>query len=325
MRTSAFIAIMALSLFMARATSAQTAKSEEIFHKYPGCTAHGTGHLLGDFTVEQRIAQCTAGIDSHEYDGEDLAAFYFNRASLLDLVGHFEEVKRDLRAAYAAWPGVIGAITQPLQFMLSRKQYDLAEQQLEWLEDVLPNEGLLTAYRAKIAFFQQRFTDADKYLDEALKAKPGDADILDMKATLKAARGDSDSAIAIYDELLARYPDRGGFYNARCYVRALAGRELVEKALPDCNKAQVLLPKSAEVLDSRGYVYLRLGRYQEAIADYNAAIALANIELPHTLYGRGLAEQKSGEKLSGEADIAAAEAAEPGIGKIFGTPSMMLE
>lgn len=93
----------------------------------------------------------------------------------------------------------------------------------------------------------------------------------------------------------------------------------------DCNKALECLPKSSNVLDSRGFVYLRLGRYEEAIADYNAAVAISNNPPPASLYGRGLAEQKSGQKLSGEADIQAAESMQPGIGKIFGTPAMLLE
>lgn len=325
MRTIAPVVILGLALLSIQPAKTQTAYSEEIFQKYPGCTAHGTGQLQGNYTVEQRIAQCTAGIEANKYDGQDLAAFYFNRAMLLQSEGKIDEIKRDLRAAYAAWPGIIGAITQPLRYMVAQKRYDEAEGQLEWLEGVLPDEGLLIAYRARIAFFQHKFADSDKYLDEALKSKPGDANILDLKASLKAARGDTDAAIAIYDELLARFPDRGGFYNARCYARALADRELMEKALPDCNKALELLPKSPEVLDSRGYMYLRLGRYQEAIADYNSAIALATVQLPHSLYGRGLAEQKSDEKLSGDADIAAAEAAEPGIGKWFGTPEMFMK
>jgi tetratricopeptide (TPR) repeat protein len=99
--------------------------------------------------------------------------------------------------------------------------------------------------------------------------------------------------------------------NARCRARALAGQELNE-ALEDCNFAVHASPKTAAYLDSRGLVYLRQGRYDKALADYNAALALA-ARSPWSLYGRGLARQHLGQAAAGAADIAAAKAIFPKI------------
>ena len=60
-------------------------------------------------------------------------------------------------------------------------------------------------------------------------------------------------------------------------------------------------------MTNRGLVYLKLGRLDEAIADFVAALSI-DPKLAFALYGRGLARQKKGDQAGGEADIAAARA-----------------
>ena len=67
-------------------------------------------------------------------------------------------------------------------------------------------------------------------------------------------------------------------------------------------------------LDSRGLVYLKLGQFDPAIADYTAVLK----EVPDfadLLYGRGLAKRKKGDAAGGQADIAAAKALRPDVAK----------
>jgi hypothetical protein len=54
-----------------------------------------------------------------------------------------------------------------------------------------------------------------------------------------------------------------------------------------------------------------LHRYDEALADYNAALKLAP-KLANSLYGRGMTKLKKGDP-TGDADIAAAKAIRPDI------------
>jgi tetratricopeptide (TPR) repeat protein len=98
---------------------------------------------------------------------------------------------------------------------------------------------------------------------------------------------------------------------ARCWARALMGKEL-EAALDDCNAAVKAYRNNASFLDSRGLVYLRLGKYDKAIGDYDAALAL-DPKIAWSLYGRGLAKQHLGQTAAGQADIAAATAVAPKI------------
>ena len=72
------------------------------------------------------------------------------------------------------------------------------------------------------------------------------------------------------------------------------------------NCSTKLKPNAASVLDSRGLVQLRLGRFDEAIEDYDAALKDEPLQAP-SLFGRGLAELRKGAKAQGEADMAAAE------------------
>jgi tetratricopeptide (TPR) repeat protein len=70
-----------------------------------------------------------------------------------------------------------------------------------------------------------------------------------------------------------------------------------------------------EVLRPRwtcGLIYLKLGEWDLAIADYDSALRL-DPQLATSLYGRGLARLKKGDTSEGSADVAAAEKLEANI------------
>ena len=96
----------------------------------------------------------------------------------------------------------------------------------------------------------------------------------------------------------------------------MAGIDL-NLALADCNEALRLSPGSADARDSRGFVYLRLGRHDEAIIDYNEALRLRP-NFQNALYGRGLARMRKGDTIAGLADIAASKGFEVAIAERFG-------
>jgi tetratricopeptide (TPR) repeat protein len=63
-------------------------------------------------------------------------------------------------------------------------------------------------------------------------------------------------------------------------------------------------------------VYLRLGRIDRAIADYDAALGLEPRD-PYALYGRGIARRRRGDAARAGADIAAARAILPDVAEAF--------
>lgn len=105
-------------------------------------------------------------------------------------------------------------------------------------------------------------------------------------------------------------------WNDRCWNRAITGN--LAGALQDCQKARQLAPKSAYVLDSTGFVYLKMKNYPEAISSYQAALALQP-KSASSLYGLGLAEQALGNQTQGAQHIATAQQIDPQIATNFGT------
>src|SRR5262249_6305476 len=80
-------------------------------------------------------------------------------------------------------------------------------------------------------------------------------------------QGDRDRDIADYSEAIQRDPKKAAYLNERCWARAIAGREL-SLAVTDCTEALRIAPNDANVMDSRGFAYLRLSRPDDAAADY---------------------------------------------------------
>jgi tetratricopeptide (TPR) repeat protein len=104
---------------------------------------------------------------------------------------------------------------------------------------------------------------------------------------------------------------------ARCRARAVIGKDL-PLAVKDCDRAVAGSTKGANplIMESRGFLFLRLGNYDKAIADYDAAIKI-NPQFAMALYGRGIAEMKTKKIAQGESDIANAEKLRPKIADVF--------
>lgn len=136
----------------------------------------------------------------------------------------------------------------------------------------------------------------------AAYARTGDAE---------KSRADFRRAIELTNQALADggppLPDE---YNRRCWARAVANVEL-ELALADCDEAIRLLPRRSHVLDSRGLVYLRLGRLEDALRDYEAALRISP-RLAGSLYGRAIARVRMGNLEDARSDVFLAETLAPG-------------
>ena len=133
-------------------------------------------------------------------------------------------------------------------------------------------------------------------------------------------------ALAQLNRWLASHPNevrRDNALNTRCWVRARLGIEL-EEALADCDDAVDSDSKNSNYLDSRGWVYLRLGNYEKALADFDRSIGIRP-ESAWSLYGRGLARTRLGDVARGEADLAAARKVESDIDRKVENAGLMTE
>ena len=181
-------------------------------------------------------------------------------------------------------------------------------------------------------------------VDAALKLEPKNVDALDALAELQRDRGNYKGAIATMTTVLAIRPDalwarlhravayaRAGdaaaagtdfaaartlaksanALNSLCWAKATAGVDLTG-ALADCDAALVLSPEAAAILDSRGFVLLRLGRLAEAAAAYDHALKLRPGQAG-SLYGRALVAAGLGDNATADRETALAVKSGPGI------------
>ncbi|CAN5668388.1 hypothetical protein BH10PSE14_BH10PSE14_37570 [soil metagenome] len=234
----------------------------------------------------------------------------------------------------------------------ARRQFVEAEADLDHAIALAPTESRYFYERAMVRLARREQVRAAEDLDQALKLAPDDPRAHMVRARLRLAAHDRpgaladiaaaehgmapasdlrlelgelyesvdafDQAIPQYDAWLRAHPDdsrKPTALNARCWVRALAGRDL-QDALSDCDAAIRAARGNASYLDSRGLVRLRLGHFDKAIADYDAALAIRS-NSAWSLYGRGVAKRRLGQAAAADLDIAAALAIAPHLGERF--------
>jgi tetratricopeptide (TPR) repeat protein len=173
-------------------------------------------------------------------------------------------------------------------------------------------------------------------LDAALKLDPNDPDALAEKAEEVGSTGDYQQALQLYDRVMKANP-KASYYNVRraimlyksghaaeakklldeqrvkanaandfnslCWAKATAGI-LLEEALEDCRQALKLAPEIGTYIDSLALVELRLGRVDDAIADYDRAIARKSGAASYM--GRAIAYAWKGDKAHADLDLAQA-------------------
>ncbi len=173
---------------------------------------------------------------------------------------------------------------------------------------------------------------SDVYLDArarvaackaALPLAPNDIErgmILFYGSDARLGAGDHEGAIAYADEAARLIGNNRDVLNAQCWTRAVANREL-EKAREACD-ASLAFASTPAVLDSRGLVNLREGKWQAAWDDYDAAFT-ADPMLASSLYGRGLAALALGRMEDGENDLRRAATAAPEFARYGLTPKVM--
>jgi Flp pilus assembly protein TadD len=172
-------------------------------------------------------------------------------------------------------------------------------------------------YRTRGLLYWDR-SDYDRAIadhGEAIRLDPKDAAAYNDRGVAYRSKGDNDRAMTDFSEAIRLDPKEPVAYNNRCWTRAIIGRELQE-ALADCNEALRLDPNLSHPLATRGLVYLRLERFDNAIVDYDAALKI-NSRMANALYGRGFVKLKTGDTPGGNDDIGAAKAIQADIAEEF--------
>ena len=141
------------------------------------------------------------------------------------------------------------------------------------------------------------------------------AEALRRRAVLYARTGQNDFAMADADRLVQIDGADASSYALRCVVRGMSANGLAD-ALADCDHALSIAKDDKTVRDDRALTLLKMGRYDEAIADCNAALGPEG-KHPDSLYLRGVIERRKGDTAAASADIAAALASDSGVAERF--------
>jgi tetratricopeptide (TPR) repeat protein len=123
------------------------------------------------------------------------------------------------------------------------------------------------------------------------------------RGTIYVRAGRADEAVADFAWAANLAPHDTLGSEQRCAALAMLGRN--EDAQRACDEGLAGAPGNVPLLTRRAYVRLRLRAFDGAIADFDAVLA-ASPDNAFALFGRGLARERKGDQVAGEADIAAA-------------------
>jgi tetratricopeptide (TPR) repeat protein len=169
--------------------------------------------------------------------------------------------------------------------------------------------------RGEAYYMLGEFRTAKREFDTAIKLDADDPEAY-------AGRGDTlrnllsfRAAIADYTKALALSPQDERLWHARCWARALWGRELLT-ALADCDRSIGFNDEFSLAFNSRGLVYLRLGMPTQALHDYDRAIDLQP-RFPMALFARAVVERQLGRRVAAHRDTALALQLDPNVAKKY--------
>ncbi len=249
-----------------------------------------------------------AATDAMQADG------YARRGAASLSRGDLAAALADLDRACTLEPGTAGFFTTRASVHLALKQADKAMADLDTALRLDPAQAEARIQRAWLRSSTGERERALEDLSELDKTLPAQSQIRQSMAHLYGGFEMPAQTLAQWNQWIPSHPHEitlASAYNGRCWARVELGLDL-DKALDDCDEAVDADPKNASYLDSRAWVYLRLGKLQKSLADFDRGLAIQPTG-SWSLYGRALVHLRLGETALGQADLAAARKQEPDI------------
>jgi len=269
---------------------------------------------------EAAISACTAAITSKKHQGAELATAHIVRGNAYFSKGDYNGAARDYDEAVRLNPKNSVAFYNRGNVYNRLGQYDDAienyDKAIELRQDYA-NAFNNSAYTSKGAYDRaiedcsraialdatkanyfvsrgnayNKKPDYDRAMsdyDQAIRLDANNVSAYLGRCSVFIDKANYGSAIESCDQALKRQPNNQSARNNRCWARAIQGpQEQLKQALDDCDEALRLRPNDPYAFDSRGFVYLKMGDFEKAIADYDQSIMLGG-ERAGSLYGRGL-------------------------------------
>ena len=177
-----------------------------------------------------------------------------------------------------------------------------------------PNDALALAARAEVRLMTGDEAQANKDFADAMRLSPGDDRIAVRRAAAYGRLARYDLAVAAYDQIIAQHPtaERAAeLINRRCAVAAM-WRQLPQREAVVCDEALKAKPDDSGLLQSRGFIRLRLGKLDDALADFNAALR-GDPNSTAALYGKSVVEARKGLPVEAKSDLWKATGTNPKV------------
>lgn len=135
------------------------------------------------------------------------------------------------------------------------------------------------------------YEDALANINQALNMDSTDVSFLAQKANIYYENGDAKAAVAEWDKVLSIQPEYGFGYYRRGWFKELSGD--LEGGLEDLSMAIVLEPKEPYFYETRGDLYVKLGKRDLAVADFKKVVELEDVPekyecIPYAYQGLGM-------------------------------------
>ena len=130
-------------------------------------------------------------------------------------------------------------------------------------------------------------------------------DLIDDRAETLVRAGRKDEALALLAAAMKDKPGNATLLNNSCWTKGLADLDLAI-ALKECSKSIELTEEPTGQLHSRALVYFRMKRYDESMADIEAAEKMGSASA-NFYYLRGIVSSWLGDQVKALADIETAK------------------
>jgi tetratricopeptide (TPR) repeat protein len=260
------------------------------------------------------FADARKALDAAIADDPDEAQPYINSAAFHSSVFEWKQAMADLDHAIALAPSANNYLSRA-NVRMTLGDYAAAAEDLEEARKLEPESIPVIVTLAGALSDMGETRKAVELLDAHMDAAGDDAQaLLAKKASVLVDAGQAEAALAAAEKAAADKPHNAVALNNRCWTKGTLDVAL-DAALADCTKSIEIADSPASVLDSRAMVYFRMGRMEDALADLDAALAIAPGQAA-SLFMRGVIRKRRG--LAGAAaDLAAARLMSPQIDKDY--------
>lgn len=265
-------------------------------------------NAVGNFSVDERIAGCTAIIEAATGKKQGVVMARFRRAMFYHQKGEVDLAIADYNQIIERDPANQNARLQRAFAQLEKRRTDAALADFDKIIELDPRAVYARLGRARIYLAKGDIDRAIADYDQALLVHPENVIVLVDRGLAFIRKGELARAMADCDRAAEIGPQSGGgqLCRSRVYIaqgnreRALAAigqttqiepsrpyfyyfraaslsllNEL-DRAIADYDRIIELNPQSRFAYGCRGATYSRKGDYDRAIADYNQAIQLAH-------------------------------------------------